>query len=670
MIVRFRNLSLTAKLFLLGIIPVLFLIYFSVIIYREKSQKVELIGTYIEHIQQSQHVTGLVAELTRERRYSYFFILGDSGFTTLLLHRRKTDSILKILKKSKEPSFVHFPKYTFLDKLDSVRSKIDSIKIDSHGVMQYYTDAIFRLNLLASNFPVNTFLKPVYGELVAQKKLSDMITYLGIIRTNVFNVLQNKKYVYETLFGTLGVYKVFSTYETEFLIKAPPELVQTYNEKKTGSDYEATLSYLGKVFTTFKFDSTYTANEFWQVSSNAMINLRQQQQSIWEKANDKMQKIYQNEKDAEKKTIAFMVFAILLVIGFVLYVINHIHKLLTEIKLAASKISEGATGLHLKDMPSGIIGNLAKSIMEIDKNNIELARTANQIGKGNFEVEVKPRSEQDILGISIKKMRDDLFEFNAQKDRMQHETENLVYRRDEFFSIASHELKTPVTSLKAYTQLLLMDADGFMDKQHKTMLERMEAQINKLTSLINDLLDTSRIENGQLVFNKELFMLNEIAAETVVDMQATCRFQKIIFKNKQPASVFGDKERIRQVISNFISNSIKYASSSEQIIILIDKLDDKVICSVEDFGKGIITEEQDKIFERFYRVSGPNMNTFPGLGLGLFICKEVIEKQGGKIGVKSEPGKGSTFYFELPIVNSLQNLHDNGNNIIVNQQKA
>jgi signal transduction histidine kinase len=113
--------------------------------------------------------------------------------------------------------------------------------------------------------------------------------------------------------------------------------------------------------------------------------------------------------------------------------------------------------------------------------------------------------------------------------------------------------------------------------------------------------------------------------------------------------VYADRERIRQVISNLISNANKYASKSKKIIVSIETLEEKVICSVQDFGKGIEAEEQEKIFERFYRVSGHNLNTFPGLGLGLFICKQAIEKQNGKIGLKSAPGKGSTFYFELPL---------------------
>ena len=633
MIVRFRNLSLTAKLLLIGVIPVMFLIYFSLMIYQQKSQKVELLGNYIEHVQQSQNVAELVAELTRERRYSYFYTLNDTGYNLVLQHRGRTDSIVNLIKESKDPSFRDFPKYTFLDNIDSIRTAVDARKISTNGIMDFYTDAIFRLNLLSSALPANNFLKTAYPDLVAQQKLSEMITYLGIIRTNIFNALLTRKYVTETLLGTNGVYKIFNTYETEFLLKAPEQEATLYKMRKSGTDYGATLHYLDKVFSTFTLDSTYSANEFWEVSTTAMINLRQQQRALWKKADVQMQQIYSDEKDGEKQTLSFLFFAIFLVVSFVAYIVNHIHSLLTEIKTAASKIAVGATDLQLQNMPEGIIGNLAKSIIEIDKNNIQLAEAANEIGKGNFDVNVKPRSEQDLLGISIKKMRDDLHEFTAQKDKIQKETEELVYRRDEFFSIASHELKTPVTSLKAYTQLLLMDAEGFKDMQHKTMLERMDFQINKLTALITDLLDTSKIENDQLVFDKQIFILNELVCELVADMQPITLSHEIIFINSEPASVYGDRERIRQVISNFLSNALKYASESKKIIISLERMEDRVIFSVQDFGKGIDCEEHDKIFERFYRISGPNLNTFPGLGLGLFICKEVIKKHDGQVGI-------------------------------------
>jgi signal transduction histidine kinase len=378
--------------------------------------------------------------------------------------------------------------------------------------------------------------------------------------------------------------------------------------------------------------------------------LRTQQRDLWKKVDIGMKQIYQNEIESKNLALLLMVISILSVILFVAYVVRHINRLLNEIKTAADKISKGETGLQLKNMPEGIIGNLAERISDIDKNNLVLAEAASQIGKGNFDVVVKPRSDKDLLGISIKKMQQDLQQYASQKDKIQKETEDLVYRRDEFFSIASHELKTPVTSLKAYTQLLLMDAEGGGDSQQKNMLQRMDIQINKLTSLINDLLDTSKIENGHLVYNKEVFSLKDLVKETIAHLKPASLDNELIFQNSADANINADRDRIGQVLNNFLTNAMKYAPDGKKIIIALNREDGKVICSVQDFGKGIVAEEQEKIFERFYRITGHNLNTFPGLGLGLFICKEIIEKHGGKIGLISERGKGSTFYFELPVV--------------------
>jgi signal transduction histidine kinase len=655
MLVRFRNLSLTAKLLLIGIIPILFLIYFSLVIYREKARKVELLGDYIEHVDQSANIGELISELTRERRYSYLYTIKDTdkeiNHRQILEHRQKVDSVIRILKKSDDLALRDFTKYTFLDNLAATRAAIDTVKqFRPDAVIQYYTDAIFRINTLKSAIPGNTFLKPVYQDLLAQKTLSEMITYLGILRTNIFNVLYTKKYVVETLFGTLGVHKVFNTYETEFLLKASPASVKFYEDQKRATALKPTLDYLDKVFSTFKIDSSYNADQWWDLSTKAMIVLRTQQRDLWKKVDIGMKQIYQNEIESKNLALLLMVISILSVILFVAYVVRHINRLLNEIKTAADKISKGETGLQLKNMPEGIIGNLAERISDIDKNNLVLAEAASQIGKGNFDVVVKPRSDKDLLGISIKKMQQDLQQYASQKDKIQKETEDLVYRRDEFFSIASHELKTPVTSLKAYTQLLLMDAEGGGDSQQKNMLQRMDIQINKLTSLINDLLDTSKIENGHLVYNKEVFSLKDLVKETIAHLKPASLDNELIFQNSADANINADRDRIGQVLNNFLTNAMKYAPDGKKIIIALNREDGKVICSVQDFGKGIVAEEQEKIFERFYRITGHNLNTFPGLGLGLFICKEIIEKHGGKIGLISERGKGSTFYFELPVV--------------------
>jgi two-component system CheB/CheR fusion protein len=194
-----------------------------------------------------------------------------------------------------------------------------------------------------------------------------------------------------------------------------------------------------------------------------------------------------------------------------------------------------------------------------------------------------------------------------------------------------------------------MDAKVTKDEQTIKMLSKMDYQIVKLTSLINDLLDTSKLQSGTLTFQQEFFQPKKLITDTIEKIKPTAPDQEFVFKSNTDAYVNADRERIGQVIINFLSNAVKYGGSSKKINIELNEKDNKIICSVEDFGKGIIPEEQDKVFGRFYRISGKNMNTFPGLGLGLFISKEIIENHGGKIGVTSEKDKGSVFYFELPI---------------------
>lgn len=653
MIIFFRKLPLTYKLLMIGIIPILFLLYFSVIIYKEKSQRVKLIGDYIEHVDQSANLGELINELGRERKFSYQYAIKKAGHEKVLEHRLKTDSIIDLLKRSSDLTLINFTKYTFLDDLADTRASIDTLKYyPANTIVQYYTDVIVRLNTLNAVEPSSTtFLKPVYQDLIAQKILFEMVNNLGTIRTNIFNALYTRENMEQTLLSTSGLYRIYKTYETEFLLKASPASVKLYNTRKILTDYSLTQDYLNKLFTTFNFDSTYNAEQWWDVSTEGMKVLRKQQLDLWKSVDTRMKAIYQQENNSKNATIIYLLIAIIFVVVFVAFSINNITQLLRELKLAARKISKGGTGLQLENMPMGVIGTLAKSIIQIDKNNLLLANAANEIGKGNFNVEIKPRSDEDLLGISIKKMKLDLRELTSQKDKVQQQTLELVMRRDEFFSIASHELKTPVTTLKAYTQLLLMEAPALESDDREIMLKKMDAQINKLTSLINDLLDTSKLQNGQLIYDKRPFNFNELVSEIVEEIQLTTNSQQLIIKNNASAEIVADRSRIGQVLRNLLTNAIRFARDSKEIVLDINKKGSNIICSVRDFGTGIKSGEQNRIFERYYRISGNNLHTYPGLGLGLYISKEIIEKHGGKIWMESPEESGSIFYFELPILN-------------------
>jgi len=220
-------------------------------------------------------------------------------------------------------------------------------------------------------------------------------------------------------------------------------------------------------------------------------------------------------------------------------------------------------------------------------------------------------------------------------------------KKDEFISIASHELKTPVTSLKAYTQILQSTFDEEHNNHAVEMLSKMDKQVDKLTTLIVDLLDVTKIDKGELVFEMQEFDFNQLVKETAEEMQRTTKSHKISLELHPCDPIVGDRDRIGQVIVNFISNAIKYSPDGQQIIIKTFCENNKVQLSVQDEGIGIPTEEHENIFRRFFRVSSKSNYTFPGMGLGLYISSEIIKRHAGRIFFDSDDGKGSTFYFEI-----------------------
>lgn len=177
----------------------------------------------------------------------------------------------------------------------------------------------------------------------------------------------------------------------------------------------------------------------------------------------------------------------------------------------------------------------------------------------------------------------------------------------------------------------------------------MDAQVNKLTNLIGDLLDVTKIQSGRMQFHEAYFDLNELIEEVVEEIQRTSEKHKIIKNLVKVENFCGDRERIGQVLTNLITNAIKYSPHADKVIVSTGVKKGNVTLCVEDFGVGIPKDKLERVFEQFFRVSGPKQDTFPGLGLGLYISSEIIKREGGKIWVESEEGKGSTFSFSLPI---------------------
>ena len=220
-----------------------------------------------------------------------------------------------------------------------------------------------------------------------------------------------------------------------------------------------------------------------------------------------------------------------------------------------------------------------------------------------------------------------------------------MQKKDEFISMASHELKTPVTSLKVFNELLLMDAERKENKNESIMLKKMDKQIDKLTHLIGDLLDVSKTNSGQLSYDFETINFNDVVIETVNVLQLSTSHQ-LRLNLGDPTIVLADKNRLGQVITNLVSNAVKYSPHSLNVDIYTEKSNGQIRLCVRDYGIGIPVSEQSKLFSRFFRVSE---NNYPGLGLGLYICKEIIRRHSGTMSFETEEGKGSTFCFSIPV---------------------
>jgi len=234
--------------------------------------------------------------------------------------------------------------------------------------------------------------------------------------------------------------------------------------------------------------------------------------------------------------------------------------------------------------------------------------------------------------------------------RSEQQLKNLLKVREEFIGIASHELKTPITSMKAYAEIVLERLLNAGNEPDSELLTRLNTQIDRLTVLINGLLDTTSISEGQFKLTFQPTDLNELLVDKIEEIKRISNHRIDLDAEKLP-KIIADGERIGQVITNFLSNAIKYSPKGTTIQVKAGRDKDNVSVSVQDQGYGISEEDQEKIFDRFYRVTINDFDTYPGMGLGLYISAQIIQKHQGSIDVKSTPGNGAVFSFTLPIKN-------------------
>lgn len=312
----------------------------------------------------------------------------------------------------------------------------------------------------------------------------------------------------------------------------------------------------------------------------------------------------------------------------------------------------GMDGFEVAEAISGYSKAKETAIIFLSAANTEFKFIVKGYSSGGLDYITKP-VDMNILLLKVKTFYR-IYEQNRKLNEMQNsllaeiETRKEAERKkDEFISIASHELKTPLTSVKGYVQLLERSINKQDTETIKKHLAKAQVQLEKLNVLIADLLDISKIESGKIKFNMQEFCIDQLIDNLIEVMHQSnpeFKINRLGFANR---AIYGDEMRLEQVIVNFLTNAIKYSPGTNEIDVTVNVKDGELYLAVKDFGIGMSPEQQQRVFDKFYRVEETSQR-FPGLGIGLFISSEIITRHNGRVGLNSEYGKGSEFYFIIP----------------------
>jgi signal transduction histidine kinase len=276
----------------------------------------------------------------------------------------------------------------------------------------------------------------------------------------------------------------------------------------------------------------------------------------------------------------------------------------------------------------------------------ELYKGAQELEKGNFKVRTNIKTNDELAQLS-----DALNRSAIALSKMEEERNNLDRSKSEFLSITSHELRTPITPLKAQLQMLQQEYFGKLTDKQKESLTIILRNAERLNKIIEDFLEISRIEAARLKFAFRKTDLQDTIKETIEFMTGFAKEKNIslVSTTNQLPIIEIDPDRISQVLRNLVHNAIKFSPQNSTIEINAEQQKDFIQFNVKDQGVGLNTEDQIRVFEPFYQVEGSLSRNYGGTGLGLTICRGIIEAQKGKIWIESKPGLGSTFYFTVPI---------------------
>jgi signal transduction histidine kinase len=577
----FRMLPLPGKLLLITLLPLIFIVVLAVQLFFEKKQKISLIDDFRSQVNSSQLVMDLSQSLQAELRASFVELLKGRNDHALSVERDRTDSLRQLLRQNWRHRPEAFPTYTFLDQLSHTRSMVDRKVIQPDALTSYYINVVYRLQTMSMTGGNNElFFQNINNHLASEKSLSQLITFYGIIRLNIYNVLYEEAHGEGTLYGLRGVYDIYKSFERELVATAAPGVRERFKTLQNDSLAFLNRSYIDNLFARNSFDNTHSAETWWQESTIYLDSLEAMRTTIKQKIDEGIQLIYDREKRQQRRTVIYVLILLAVTAAIIMYAIHTINQMLHEIRKAAKKIATGGIGVSLGQYPHDVTGSLAYSISRLDESHTALAVAANEIGKGNFHIPIQPRSKKDVLGAALRKMKGDLQKLTEEVKQRQREITQGVFtgqekERTRIGAELHDNINQLLTSAKLYLSVVKRNPQN-AEELVKKADEILAMSIEEIRKLSKDLVSPSLRTS-----------LKRSLQDLVADMLIASDITFTVEVNNVDEDALSEqmKVTIYRIVQEQMKNVLKY-SEAQSVIIKLDSKMNFIDLLIEDDGKG------------------------------------------------------------------------------------
>lgn len=415
----FNRIPLNIKLILSAVIPLLALIYYFSVIHTERTVRIQTTENFIGRLDLTVASGDLVDKIQQERRFSLSYLLGRENNANLITARKETDRAFSEYESLMKDGFTEdFRKYSYINDLENWRSEVDSRNIQASDVLLNYQLLIERVQVnsnIRTDNPV--ILERSGNQLTAGSIASRMTNLIAMMRLEVYLTLVGDTSISGSLDEFSKNYRLFQSYDHELRVNQSAEIREEYERLVQNSGLVPTLEYLKQVADSGRVLDTYDPEAWWRVSATGMDSLRSLSSDKMSETQLKARDAFEEDVTNQRNLFIFLIVLMLVIFAIVYYAVQSTTWQIDELKEAAEEMARGETGIELPQYPNDALGNLARSFIQIDRNNKKIALAASDIGQNKFDTPFRVRGQKDELGHAILKMRKSLKDFSVENEK-------------------------------------------------------------------------------------------------------------------------------------------------------------------------------------------------------------------------------------------------------------